>query len=239
MIKYVLFDLDGTLLPMDEKKFESEYFKSLHEAVNEYFSLEDLVKIIWSCTKEMVLNTEDLTNEEVFYAAFKETVKEPLFSTCLPLFNQYYEENFDRVKPTTWVSQPMIDAVNRLKEKGYQVHITTNPMFPKVAIDKRIAWTGINREHFSSVTYFEESHFCKPQIQYYQEVLTKHQLDPKEGLMVGNNDLEDLIAGKLGLETYLIEDCLITNEKSIEPTHRGSYETFKAYVETMPDLKKI
>lgn len=33
MIKTVLFDLDGTLLPMDQEKFTKSYFKQLAKRV--------------------------------------------------------------------------------------------------------------------------------------------------------------------------------------------------------------
>ena len=47
-IKMVMFDLDGTLLPMDMDKFTSGYFKLLAAKAEPYgYELQSVVKAIW------------------------------------------------------------------------------------------------------------------------------------------------------------------------------------------------
>lgn len=232
-MKTFLFDLDGTLLPMNERDFEKVYFKTLYESCSDLISQQDLVQMVWSATKQMVMNIEYRTNEEVFYSIFRKLVGEDRFQALEPRLTQYYEEGFGATRAATSTSSALIAAVNLLKEKGYACHIATNPMFPRLAIDQRIEWTGIDPSQFSSVTYFEESHYCKPQIQYYQEILDKHQLDPKQTMMVGNNELEDMIARNLGLETFLVEDCILPSDQAIEPSYRGSASDFLNYVKQL------
>lgn len=45
----ILFDLDGTLLPMDMKKFEQAYFQGLCRSLPE-FQPEELIRLVWSGT---------------------------------------------------------------------------------------------------------------------------------------------------------------------------------------------
>ena len=56
-LKAVLFDLDGTLLPMNQDEFIGAYFKELAKvACNETVTPETLKNMIWASTKAMVTN---------------------------------------------------------------------------------------------------------------------------------------------------------------------------------------
>ena len=57
MIKNILFDLDGTLLPMDMEKFTQGYFKRLvAKAAPRGYEPEQLIKSVWAGTAAMVKN---------------------------------------------------------------------------------------------------------------------------------------------------------------------------------------
>ena len=48
MIKNIFFDLDGTLLPMDEEKFTKAYFSLLAKAVAPLgYESEKLINAVW------------------------------------------------------------------------------------------------------------------------------------------------------------------------------------------------
>ncbi len=132
----------------------------------------------------------------------------------------------------------MLEALEILKEKGYELVIATNPLFPKFAIDQRIQWAELVHEDFSHITYFEDSHYCKPNVEYYSEILETIGKNPQECMMVGNDAEEDLAAGALGITTYLITNHLL-NRKSLEYTadHEGTYKDFLMFAESMPDVQ--
>jgi hypothetical protein len=55
--------------------------------------------------------------------------------------------------------------------------------------------------------------------------------------MVGNDVQEDLIAGKIGIKTFLIKDYMIhRTEEEIISDYIGSYEDFYKFVEELPSL---
>ena len=57
MIKAVMFDLDGTLLPMEEKQFIDGYLNLLSKHLEEFgYNPEEVVKSIWKGTKLMLEN---------------------------------------------------------------------------------------------------------------------------------------------------------------------------------------
>ncbi len=87
--------------------------------------------------------------------------------------------------------------------------VATNPIFPEIALKKRILWAGLDPGDFALVTTYENSHFCKPNPDYYREILEKLDADPAETVMIGNDTAEDLAAQKAGIRTFIITDCLI------------------------------
>ena len=64
-IKTILFDLDGTLLPMDQDKFISEYCKSLAMKMATYgYEPKNFINNLLKGTQTMLFNNGDKTNEK-------------------------------------------------------------------------------------------------------------------------------------------------------------------------------
>ena len=59
------------------------------------------------------------------------------------------------------------------------------------------------------MTTYEGSHYCKPNPDYYREVLSTIGLSPDECVMVGNDVGDDMVAEGLGIRVFLLTDCLI------------------------------
>lgn len=232
----VLFDLDGTLLPMDNALFEKLYFKELTKAFSDIISAEELAKNIWASTKTMVENLENRTNEKVFMDDFGKRINIDL-KDITERFDVFYDTSFFNVKESVKDIKSIKDSVKILKEKGYKIVVATNPLFPIKAIHHRIRWAGFDPEEFSYISCFEKNHYCKPQIKYYEEILKEIDRKPEECLMVGNDVQEDLVSKKLGLRTYLITDNIIhRTEDEIVTDHKGTYEEFHEFVKTLPSL---
>ena len=67
----VLFDLDGTLLPMDQEAFIRLYFGALTQKFAPHgFEPEKLIQGLWAGMKAMQQNNGSQTNEEAFWQAF-------------------------------------------------------------------------------------------------------------------------------------------------------------------------
>ena len=66
-ITTVLFDLDGTLLPMDQEHFVKMYFGLLAKTLAKE-DPEALFKGIWTGTRAMMTNDGSKTNEDAFWA---------------------------------------------------------------------------------------------------------------------------------------------------------------------------
>lgn len=236
MLNTILFDLDGTLLPIDSKAFERIYFGGLSSRFTDMYPPEAFIKLIWDATIAMVKDTTHRTNEVVFMEALGSVVQDKL-TEMQSRFKLFYQTDFDLLKAAVIENAEVKEAVRLLKEKGYTLVIATNPMFPKIAIEKRISWTGLDRKDFSYVTSFEDNHYCKPQIQFFEEILKDIQKDASECLMVGNDAQEDMAAKYAGIKTYLITTHLIhRQDKAVQADHQGTYAEFLLFVQDLPTL---
>ena len=94
-----------------------------------------------------------------------------------------------------------------------------------MATKARIRWAGCNPDDFKYITAYENSRFSKPNLKYYEEVLEKTGYKPEEVIMVGNDVREDMIVNKLGIDSYLITDCLLNlDNEDINKYKHGNFE---------------
>lgn len=235
-MKTILFDLDGTLLPMDVEEFTHRYFGLILQTMNEKgFDGKMILDAILSSTKAMILNDGKKTNEEVFWKNFTSLTN---LSRDLmePHFNDFYEHVFDQIDSHVQ-SENMKQAVNILKEKNYRLILSTNPLFPRIATLKRIQWAGLDPNDFDYITTYENSSACKPNLAYYEEIIDKLDLDIKECMMIGNDVQEDGILEKIGIPVYLVSDYLLNrNNQKITTFEMTDSDAFLKYVQNLPSL---
>ena len=209
MIKAILFDLDGTLLPMDQEVFVRDYIGRLAAFLVPYgYDPQLLTKALWAGTGAMVKNDGSTVNEDVFWKVFNSILGRDAKKDAA-LFEEFYTTIFQRSRESCGYNPAAADAIAQIRAMGYRVALATNPLFPAVATRSRIQWAGLSASDFELVTTYENSHFCKPNPDYYREILGKLSLDGPECLMVGNDVGEDMIAKSLGMKVFLLTDCLI------------------------------
>ena len=234
MIKAVLFDLDGTLLPMDNEEFVKAYFGSLCKRMADYgYEPKKFFETIMLCVRAMINNDGSCSNEEVFWTNFCSVYGESAVRDEAKL-EDYYKTDFQGVKGVTKPNPRVKELINILNEKGIRVVIATNPVFPRIATESRIAWAGIDTEKIELFTTYENSSFCKPNVSYYKELLQKLKLEPQECLMVGNDVEEDMVASKLGMQAFLITDYLISrNTTDISAYNNGNFDELIKFIEKL------
>jgi len=217
-ITTVLFDLDGTLLPMDQDKFVSSYFSRLAKALAPHgYDPEKLIAAIWKGTKAMIGNNGEKTNERAFWDTFC-AIFGPEAMNDEPRFTAFYESDFQQVQNDCGFTPDAAKVISHLKRAGYRLALATNPIFPAIATQSRIRWAGLSPEDFELYTTYENCRFTKPNLSYYQDILSAMGVDPQECLMVGNDVSEDMVARQLGMQVYLVTDCLI-NAKNEDISH--------------------
>ena len=234
MIKAVLFDLDGTLLQMDQDEFIKKYLGGLSEKLSHFgYDKDTFKKGIWYGMGAMVKNDGTRTNEDAFWEAFVKVCGEGILDH-VPAFDEFYEKEFDKISSVAETNTAAPYAVAEIKKMGYRVALATNPVFPRIATQKRIAWAGFSTDDFELYTTYEDSRFCKPNLNYYKDVISKLGVKPEECLMVGNDVSEDMICEKMGMKVFLIEKYVINKENKDTTCYaRGDFHDLIAYVRSL------
>ncbi len=230
----VFFDLDGTLLPMDQEVFIKSYFTHLAKKLAPHgYDPKKLYTAIWAGTGAMVANQGEHNNEEAFWQEFVKHFDREVRKD-LPLFEAFYREDFPKVQESCGYSPYSAQILALLKKKGIPAVLATNPIFPAMATQHRIHWAGLQEEDFLLFTAYENSRFCKPNLRYYEDILQKLNLDPRNCLMVGNDVEEDMIARELGMEVFLLTDCMINKQNvDISAYTHGGFPELLAYLEAL------
>ncbi len=235
-IKVILFDLDGTLLPIDTDQFIHTYIKKLSSYIVDYVNPEVFVKQLWASTEKMVRSTEEhLTNQQVFDNDFFPKIGNG--EVIIPLVERFYEEEFPKLEEFVSSHGFIPELLQTAKNKGYRLVLATNPLFPRTAILDRIRWTGALPEDFEWITSYEVSHFTKPNPKYFQEIIDHIGVTAKECLMVGNDAQEDLVAQQIGMKTFLVTDQII--DRGTPPFTPDGKGTMRDFYEELLEGKGI
>ena len=230
-IKAVLFDLDGTLLPMDQDVFIQAYFGGLAKKLAPFgYEPESLFSAIWKGTSAMIQNDGTRINEEVFWESFCHTLHLPSRKDET-VFEEFYNNEFQKVKEVCGYEVQSAAIVRRLKDAGLTVVLATNPIFPAIATESRMRWAGLSPDDFALYTTYENIGYCKPNLKYYEEITSRLGVSPEECLMIGNDVGEDMIAAHLGMKVFLLTDCLINKKNAdISAYPHGGFCELDEYV---------
>jgi len=240
MLDTILFDLDGTLLHFSQDAFITAYFARLSKVFTEMnMDAKMSIKAVWAGTKAMAFNDGNRSNAERFWAVFAEQLnltdeqRVAVEAAC----DDFYTNEFDSVKSVVAPNNVSKRLVRALAAKGYNVVLATNPMFPACAVKTRLGWTGLEPQDFLLITHYENCAYCKPNPGYYRGIFAKINKAPEQCLMAGNNPVEDMAAGALGSETFLVTNCL-ENESGEDITvfRRGTLAELEVYLMSLPDI---
>lgn len=220
----ILFDLDGTLLPMELKGFANAYFKALAAELTPLgLAPETVLKAVWAGTEAMVRNDGSCPNCDVFWQVFSAltgTSREALEPVC----DQFYTAGFHQAKTATSDNPFAREAIRVAREKADQVVLATNPLFPMAGQATRLSWLGLSPSDFDLVTCYTSDRFCKPNPQYYLDVCRRIGASPERCLMIGNDDREDMLAARAaGIDGYLVTDSRIPCAENPWTGPQGSF----------------
>lgn len=188
------------------------YFKTLSMRLAPLgYDPERLIKTIWKGTGAMIMNDGVKSNEQAFWDVFLNEFGVEA-KADMAQFEEYYKTDFELVKQVCGFDERVPEAIEALKGNGYRLVVATNPIFPEIAVNARLLWAGLDSADFEFCTTYENSNYCKPNPKYYQSILDHIGLKPEECLMVGNDISDDMSAGSIGIDTFLITRDLINKD---------------------------
>ena len=220
-ISAVLFDLDGTLLDNDMDEFLPPYFHLLSSRMAHLVPPDKFLEDLMWATGIMIANDGQTTNEEAFAQAFFPRVGVPR-EVMEPLFLDFYQRDFPSLQVYTRRKPEARAVVELALERGCDVVVSTNPLFPAVAIEERIRWAGVDGLPYALITTYENSRACKPNLLYFEYILEAICRTPQESLVVGDEDM-DMVAAHLGCRTFLVPGSRTAlGTDTPPPTYQGS-----------------
>ena len=236
MIKAVLLDLDDTLLGNPVQPFVDNYLGLLGRFMSERLGLDGIVKPLLAGTRAVITSRDPLrTNWDTFY-----DVLDPLLTVSRDAFDvavdDFYRTVYLALQAGTQTRPGARRLVEWLLEQGYAVVVATNPFFPRVAIEQRLAWAGlpVDEVAFSLVTTLENMHYSKPHAAYYEEILARIGVQADEAIMVGDDWDNDMVpAGQAGLNTFWVvpDGRQSPAGHSAEPDGSGTLADFACHVQ--------
>ncbi|MBQ9716200.1 MAG: HAD family hydrolase [Clostridia bacterium] len=238
-LKAVLFDLDGTLLPMDQDLFVKSYLGSFaQKLVPHGYDPKQFIQAVWLGVSAMVQNDGKRYNEALFWDQFEKIFGQKVFDD-MPVMDEFYQKDFDKSKQVCGFNPKAKLVVDEIKNMGIKVVLATNPIFPAIATQKRMSWAGFCPDDFELYTTYENSRFCKPNLAYFQDILKQLDLRAEECLMVGNDVTEDMVAQKLGMKVFLLPACIINAQnKDITCYPQGDFDDLLAYIKNLVQNKQ-
>lgn len=196
MLHALLLDLDGTLLDNPMDRFIPAYFQALTRFVADRVPPDILIRELLRATRAMELGDgTGPTNEETFAARFYPALGVDR-AELEPELRRFYTEAFPSLRVFTRARPEARLLVEAAFARGLDVVIATNPVFPRAAIEERLAWAGVDVGSFAYalVTCYEDMHATKSDPAYYREVLARISRPPGDCLMVGDDWQWDMVA---------------------------------------------
>jgi FMN phosphatase YigB (HAD superfamily) len=205
VIRAILFDLDDTLLGSSNDDFLPPYFEALARKMAHLIPPERFLPQLIRSTQRAIADTDpNRTNLEVFWEDFLDAVGgDPV--ELKALLDDFYAHDFPALRRYTQTLPEARRVVQTAFDCGFIVVIATNPLYPRQAIEQRLAWAGIADFPYALVTTAENMHACKPQLAYYREIAERIAQPPQACLMVGDDLANDIRpAAAVGMRTFWI-----------------------------------
>jgi FMN phosphatase YigB (HAD superfamily) len=219
----LLIDLDGTLLTNPIDSFLEQYFKELSAALAPYVRPEIMMTAMGSAVRAMLTKKDPAGSlEEIFSEKFFPAIGVPR-SDLVEILTEFYQVQFPKLASLTAPRPAAVEIMNKAFQRGWQVVVATNPLFPATAIHQRLNWAGLPPQQFpfAWIADYETSHFCKPNPSYYAELLAFLRWPEMPVVMVGDDWESDILPAEiLGIPTYWL--CENEPENPVHPRHPAS-----------------
>lgn len=231
----ILFDLDGTLIGMDQDEFIRLYFSTVLDKLTALgYDAEKMYEALEKSIRATKRNDGSMTNEMRFWQTFESEAGDASAELKDALVS-FYSNEFLTVLEGSCTPYPRArEILECAKACGFRVVLATNPLFPAIATYARIRLGGMSPDDFEYVTAYENSSHCKPNSDYFTELLSKLGVTPEECVMIGNDTKDDFSAHALGIPVFILTDGLI-NQGNVDLNDypHGSFDELIEYIKSI------
>ena len=230
-------DLDNTLLPIyTQERFADMWFRDIGKKFLEYgLDPKRSLDGMNSAVRAMLYNESGKKNIDVFYEKASQ-VSGYSREQIKQVADDYYSSDFENVYELTLPNPYAPVIVGLMRGRAEHAAVATMPIFTEEAVEARLRWIGLTPDMFDYITTAENSSFCKPNTNYFGEILERFSVKPHEALMIGNDVREDMQPCKsLGIDTFLVTDHMITHKLPYSEYRQGDYAELVSFLESLPE----
>ncbi len=224
-IKQLLVDLDGTLLGNRALPLSLDFVRRALARMRKYGGWRKSISTLIAINREFRIPHKELTNDIRVTRLFSERMNVGL-EEGRQILRDGVSMIFPSLKKHFYPVPGSRDFLLWAKER-YPLFLATNPVWPIEIVEMRLKWADIEPEWFASMTHIRKMHACKPEREYYLEILDELGLKPEECLLIGDDVKMDLPATRVGIRVFIVgEHKKLTSIKtrgSKAPAWRGSY----------------
>jgi FMN phosphatase YigB (HAD superfamily) len=213
MIEAVLFDIDNTLILFDETKFFQTYIPKLTPVFADVFSPEEFYERLIIGSRAILRNNGQKSNADYYMDAFSFGMGEKR-QDFWNRFERFYDTEFDALSNLVTPVEGVPAVFDAIRRMGVKVVIASHPLWPMRVQQIRLNWARLDGFPCTWITHIENTKYCKPQIEYYHEISESIQISPEKCMMVGNDPVNDMVAGVAGMKTFLATDAKVRGFES-------------------------
>jgi FMN phosphatase YigB (HAD superfamily) len=226
MLRAVLLDLDNTMVLYDEPGFYHRYFSTVCTRFTDMFEPAEFQERVIRATMALRQNRGELNNRHFFMNVFAKGHpgrEEEIWQR----FMSFYRTEYPNIQVEKKVPEALHHTINQLQHDGLKLVVASNPIFPVIALEERMSWAGIDKVRFDLLTHIENMSYVKPRVEYYLQISEIIGEAPEDCLMVGNDPVNDMVAGGADMKTFLTTDggeldytsVTLTYDQPTEPQH--------------------
>lgn len=210
MYKNYIFDLYGTLVDIntDEESFEFWYKLSLfYSFKGAKYTPQDL-KITYDSKvkklQESFTNTRypDFPLEKIFKELYEDKAVVPSDELIEDTAHVFRTLSIKYLK----LYDGAIELLRCLKESGKKIYLLSNAQRIFTSYEMRVLDI---EKYFDDIFFSSDYNICKPEKTFFDALLTKHNINVNESIMIGNDSICDIDGAKsVGLSSLYIHSNL-------------------------------
>lgn len=228
-IKHLLVDLDGTLLDNQELYLSLSFMKRALLKVKKIAGWKKAVKTLLAIKNELEKPSSKKINSERVIELFSERLGMTLEDS-----RAFIVESLRGIFPNLKkYFSPVPGAKDFLEwaKDHYTLTLATNPVWPQEIVELRLQWAGVDPKIFNMITNATNMSACKPEKEYYQDILKLMDYEPQNCLLIGDKMNMDLPATDVQIPVFIVgkfkELKKISNKKGAAEAWQGSYKNLK------------
>ena len=236
MYKNYVFDLYGTLVDIRTNEDKAYLWDKMTELFGFYGAVYEKGALKKSYTKyckeleeEMKDDCGEIDLDVVFRKLFADKGIDDVEQSTIDALQMSM-----RVISTKFIRlyDGVIDFLESLKAKGKNVYLLSNAQ--RGFTRPELRYLGIEK-YFDGILISSEEGYKKPGSKFYQRLLDRYHLNPKESIMIGNDSVSDILGAydmgmdSLYIHTEISPEC-VEDLKSTYTIMDGDFKKIKNMV---------